>query len=110
MAERDALAKQAEALRRAADSESTAAIQKLQDAQEEAAAAARSAKQELADKEDMVLTSPSNLDTFLEVCSDVRERRCGRFLSARSIAAMIIFDGRQGAFGALNYSTSNATM
>ena len=58
VAERDALAKQAEAFKQATDSESTAAIQRLQDAQAKAAAAAAAAKQELADKQDMVLTRP----------------------------------------------------
>ena len=49
LAERDAMAKQAEALKQAADNESRAAMEKLQQAQQEAAAAAMSAKQELAD-------------------------------------------------------------
>ena len=54
VAERDAMAKKAEALKQAADNESRAAMEKLQQARQEAAAAAMSAKQELADKQDMV--------------------------------------------------------
>ena len=67
--ERDALAKQAEALKLASEHESRAAIEKLQQAQQEAAAAAASAKQELADKQDMVIhlcsVSPSQPVTVL---------------------------------------------
>ncbi len=54
VAQRDTLAKQAEALKQAADSKSASAIQKLQQAEQEAAAAATSAKQELANEQAMV--------------------------------------------------------
>ena len=54
VAERNALAKQAEALKAAAKSESTTAIQMLKQAQQEAEAAATSAKLQLAEKQDMV--------------------------------------------------------
>jgi len=54
VAERDALAKQAETLKAAAKSESTAAVETLKQAQQEAEAAAASAKLQLAEKQDMV--------------------------------------------------------
>lgn len=54
--ERDALAKQAEALKQATDSEKLATVKKLAAAQKEAEEAAALARQHLAEKQGMVST------------------------------------------------------
>ena len=54
--ERDALAKQAEALKQATDSEKLATVEKLAAAQKKAEEAAASAMQHLAEKQGMVST------------------------------------------------------
>ena len=64
VAERDALAKQAETLEAAAESESTAAIETLKRAQQETEAAAASARLQLAEKQDMVSVA---WDLFMQV-------------------------------------------